>query len=280
MTNHNPKNRIRHVTVFLYQENSTPVTINFAARYAACFGAVLKGVYVKPWRELPQAYYRRLPESQKTWIDNEISARAVLARQQLQERCVQYGVEMQWFETTGDAASIGSDVLHGTDVGIIGQNTGADTAFERHVTNEVLLGSGRPVVVVPRGVHEVPIGKNVIVAWDASPAATRALHEALPILARSDTEVGIAEIFGSKAPDAARENLARHLRRHGVEPQFRRIPAALRSAGVALIEDSVEHGADLIVMGVWGHSRAHEFLFGGVSRTLLNQSPIPIFTCN
>jgi len=269
---------IQHVTVFLYRNNVSTALIEYAARFAAQYGATLKGVYVKPWRHMPQSYYQRLPVDYQDWVDTEIRGSVTRARESLEQECRRLNVRAQWFESTGDPVSIGREHIQCTDLALIGQPGGADGAFERYTTNEILLESGRPVVIVPKSGWQGSIARNVVIAWDAGAAATRAVHSAMPIFRHQDPKVSIADLFSPDKVQTSQHQLRDHLAHHGISTEIRTIPPVLRSRGKALIEDSAERGIDFIVMGIWGHSRAREYVFGGVSRSLLHSSSIPIYT--
>jgi len=269
---------IQHVTVFLYRNNVSTALIEYAARFAAQYGAILKGVYVKAWRPFPQGDSQRLPVDYRDWVESEVHESATRARENLQQECRRLNVRSQWFESTGDPVSIGREHIQCTDIALIGQPGGADGAFERYTTNEIILDSGRPVVIVPKNGWQGSIASNVVIAWDAGVAATRAVHSAMPILRYRDPKVSIADLFSSDKVQKSQHQLRNHLNHHGIDAEIYAVPPALRSRGNALIEDSIERGIDLIVMGVWGHSRAREYIFGGVSRTLLHSSSIPIYT--
>ncbi len=148
--------------------------------------------------------------------------------------------------------------------------------LSRETIEAALLGSGRPVLAVPRS-HPVFAGRRILVAWDGSLRAARAAHEALPLLRAAEAveivSVGDAEDLLTTVPGA---EFARHLARHGVAVTVSDLPQA-----GSLAETLRTHAglirADLIVMGAYGHSRTREVLFGGVTRSLLNNAPVPLF---
>jgi nucleotide-binding universal stress UspA family protein len=139
-----------------------------------------------------------------------------------------------------------------------------------------LFHSGRPVIVVPAGLNDFSCARAII-AWDGSAGAARAVNDARPFLHAVD-DVEIVSVQGekdlSKAVPGA--ELAPHLARHGVKVTVKDIldrdgdvPRALRDEA-ALIE------ADFIVMGAFVHSRVREWILGGVTRSLLKNSPVPL----
>ena len=119
-----------------------------------------------------------------------------------------------------------------------------------------------------------------MVAWDASRLATRAVNDALPIL-RKASKVHLLAIN----PEGGREghgdvpgaDIGLHLARHGVKAEASSIHAEDLEAGDALLSRAADFGADLIVMGAYGHSRWRELVLGGVTRHLLNHMTAPVF---
>lgn len=150
---------------------------------------------------------------------------------------------------------------------------------QRAVAETVVFESGRPVIVYQAGQADLPSTLGlVLVAWDGSRSAARALADALPLLARA-RKVLVATVLNEK-PEA-RPGLAaeavRHLRLHGVDATAEEVDAAGRKIGEVLEERSVAHGADLIVMGAYGRSRMREFILGGATEHMLRAPKRPLF---
>lgn len=139
----------------------------------------------------------------------------------------------------------------------------------------ILFESGRPVLVVPPGLSKKTLGETILVAWDGSRAATRALADAQPLLARAEN-IFIVTIDPKSTGGTTGADIAAHLRRLGMRCQQRDVPRTDRPPEAALLEECVAVGADLIVMGGYRHSRLQEKLFGGVTQRLLLTSPVPL----
>lgn len=142
--------------------------------------------------------------------------------------------------------------------------------FER-----ILFESGRPVLLVPPGWCRKALGRTILVAWDGSREATRALTDALPLLAAAEN-VFLVTIEGEIRGGLAIAEIAAYLRRLGVRCQQRTVPGSDRATSIALLEECDAVGADLMVMGGYGHSRLQEKLFGGVTRSLVATAPTPL----
>jgi nucleotide-binding universal stress UspA family protein len=118
----------------------------------------------------------------------------------------------------------------------------------------------------------------VIVAWDFSRPATRAVADAMPIL-EAAKRVCVLTVSNEKAIDTRRSGpeLAKHLSRHGVEVVLDEIDAKGRGIGEVFEAHVSYRSADLLIMGAYGHSRIREFVLGGATRSMLARPPVPIF---
>ncbi|HEY8880664.1 MAG TPA: universal stress protein [Roseateles sp.] len=145
---------------------------------------------------------------------------------------------------------------------------------------DVLLQSGRPLLVLPyAGDWAIAPAARVLVGWNASRESARAMHDALPFLkAATHVEVVVfetpedANLTHGQLPGA---DIGLWLARHGVAVEAKHVPAKV-GAGEALLSLAADMSADLIVAGGYGHSRFREAVLGGVTRTLLGSSPVPV----
>jgi nucleotide-binding universal stress UspA family protein len=155
---------------------------------------------------------------------------------------------------------------------VILQPGGRDLSFRRTMFESVLYESGRPVLLAPLRWAGQSLGSTIVVAWDGSREVTRAVADASPLLAKA-ARVLFVTIDAEEAPAA---DVVTRLRRDGVQCQHRTIPAQRSAIDEVLLRESEAVGADLIVMGGYGHARLHEMLFGGVTRSMVRSSPIPL----
>jgi nucleotide-binding universal stress UspA family protein len=152
--------------------------------------------------------------------------------------------------------------------------------FDQWYAESIIFGSGRPTVVLPHtrkrsGSFALD---TVIVAWDFSRSATRAIADAMPILEKAK-RVCVLTVTKEKAIDTRRSGpeLAKHLSRHGVEVVLDEIDAKGRGIGEVFEAHVSYRSADLLIMGAYGHSRIREFVLGGATRSMLARPPVPIF---
>jgi nucleotide-binding universal stress UspA family protein len=145
------------------------------------------------------------------------------------------------------------------------------------VPEDVVLMSGVPMIVVPSFWKHRPVGESIVIAWNASREATRAVHDAMPLLAKARQVTIFTVAANAEAARSGSEFLVDHLKQHGVTAQTSYWP----SVGDATVVDGLfacldTQDADLIVAGAYGHSRWVESLFGGVSRDLIRQPSMPV----
>lgn len=150
------------------------------------------------------------------------------------------------------------------------------SSMQRELLTDVLFHAGRPLIVVPK-TATAPILDRIVVAWDGTAPATRALNDAMPLL-RAAKHVDIVNILGDKKLNAAgaASAIEPHLQRHGIAAHAQEIQANGDSAQ-ALLHHATSTSANLIVMGAYAHSRLRQLVFGGFTSALLKDCPIPLF---
>ncbi len=158
--------------------------------------------------------------------------------------------------------------------------TGVDHSVylsERKIAEHALFDSGRPVVIVPALYAGGFACSKVVVAWDHSRTAARALHDALPFL-RLAREIRLVAVGGEKRfqvnPNPATVEAA--MAKKGLAAQFEQIELGKRTIGEALQNHALDQGTDLLVMGGYGHSRLRDFILGGATREIFDDPKLPI----
>lgn len=155
---------------------------------------------------------------------------------------------------------------------------GGSLAAPSLVAQDLLMQSGRPVLLLPFAGPTSPPYARALVAWNGSREAARAVKDALPLLRRAQVEVVVfdapedAQGAPAQLPGA---DIGPWLARHGVDVELRHVPVSV-AAGEALLSHAADMGADLIVAGGYGHSRLRELVMGGVTRTLMHSAPVPV----
>ncbi len=191
----------------------------------------------------------------------------------------QAGIVSEWRQTEGDVAEQVALNACYADLAILGQTDPDYPAFGAPVPEAALLGSGRPLLIGPDiGTFET-VGRHVLVAWNTSREAARAVNDALPLLRDADA-VTVLRINPARDPGGAGEvpgaDIAHHLARHGVKAEAAHTVAEDIGAGDVLLSRAADLGSDLLVMGGYGHSRLREFVLGGATRTVLRHMTLPV----
>lgn len=148
------------------------------------------------------------------------------------------------------------------------------------VIEDVLFKSGRPMLIVPTHPQRPRKWEKIVIGWNAKAEAVRAIAAAMPFLqAAKRVAVATVDAAPSASGHCARpgEEMVGYLARHGVPAEVHNIDRLGRTHGKALVDDAMAFGADVLVLGAYGHSRAREFMFGGVTRELLAGSSLPLF---
>ena len=156
---------------------------------------------------------------------------------------------------------------------------GAGGDLREEIIEGVLFHSGRPALVAPPSWSGGVVGKRIVLAWDASREATRALSEADDMLEKAEQVTVLTvdakpKMFGHG--DQPGMNIAAHLARRGSKAEVRNVDSMGRTPAQAILDEAVSLNADLIVMGAYAHSRLREMVFGGATRDLLRSATIPL----
>jgi nucleotide-binding universal stress UspA family protein len=166
------------------------------------------------------------------------------------------------------------------DLVVVGQNDPEDAASgPGDLPESVAFATGRPVLVVPMIGALAPVGKTVMVCWNASRESARATADALPFLRAAEKVIVLVidpEISAEGHGQEPGADAALWLARHGVKVTVQRDAAADARVGEVILSRAADCSADLIVMGIYGHSRLREFVLGGASRTLLESMTVPV----
>jgi nucleotide-binding universal stress UspA family protein len=269
------------IIVHIDDGEAMPARLSMALALAERFDAHLTGIYVDPGLALPTLIDVPISPSLVEALEDEHRERCERAEQRFKQAVEASTLSSTWRLAQGELANTLSRHARCADLVILGQEGGGDQkVVVGGLPDTVVLGCGRPALVVPYvGVKAAP-GKHVIVAWNGSREAARAVNDALPFLmAAEQVDVVCANPARSDEQDTdlPGADLCLHLARHGVKAEAQEIVANDLEFGDLLLSRAADRGADLIVMGAYGHSRWREVVLGGATRQLLNQMTVPVF---
>ncbi|SAL36937.1 UspA domain-containing protein [Caballeronia choica] len=191
-------------------------------------------------------------------------------------------VKGEWVEAQGHANLAVPRVGHCADLIVAGQEDPNDpeSYIGEHFPETLVMSAGRPLLLVPYAGFFPSVGEHVMIAWDGSREATRAVYDALPLLkiARRVTLVSIdSESHDGTPARISGSDIAASIARHGVHVEVSVTEAvADANAGELLLSRAADLGADLVVMGGYGHARWQELMLGGATRTVLGSMTVPV----
>ena len=249
--------------------------IRIAAEIANRFGAVLVGV--AGW--VPSRERGGLLAAELT-PDDERLASISSELDQLAERFRSVAHRtvgnMEWRGSFHFPREVIVAEARAADLVVIGSHPGAEDAYHAFDPGMVLLNAGRPVLIVPDGLGEHYPGRRALVAWKDTREARHAVHSALPYL-RMAEHIALVEIAENVLASAARQRLddvEKYLLRHGIVVNIKAVLHSHGSIPDQLRNEAGKEGADLIVAGAYGHTRLGEWVFGGVTRGLLQKCEV------
>jgi nucleotide-binding universal stress UspA family protein len=193
-------------------------------------------------------------------------------------------VEGHWVAVNGYANDVVPPYTHLADLVIAGQPDPKDpeSFIAEQFVEHIVLSAGRPVLLVPSAGSFKTIGRHVLIAWDGSREATRAIHDAMPFLAHAANVTLLTvnatrgEPLRYRIPGA---DIALTVARHGVKVDVREVIVdSDASVGDVLLSEAADSACDMIVMGAYAHSRLHEVILGGATRTILESMTVPVLT--
>jgi nucleotide-binding universal stress UspA family protein len=248
--------------------------LNVAIRLAQRHQASLTGLYV-----IAHQYYQ--PRQQGT-----VDAAVASARSLFEGKTAGTGIEARW--QCVDWSVIGVSVTeiinhyaHYTDLVVVGQTLpgAAGKGLPSDLPERLILGAGRPVLVVPYVGSFPTIGERLLVAWKAGRESTRAINDALPLL-KGARQVNLLAVNSSANygddSESLCANICQHLKRHGVAANVDKILAATASVGDTLLNRAFEEGFDLLVMGAYAHTPQGTLVLGAVAKHLLKDMTVPV----
>lgn len=156
-------------------------------------------------------------------------------------------------------------------------NPNSPETTDTALTEDLIMRTGKPVMVIPYIGCRPTMGQSILVAWDHSREASRAVHDAIPFLQNAEA-VNIVSVVkkDSRQHEIATADLAEHLARHNINVVAQDMVRNEVPVAETLLSRIADTGADMLVMGAYGHSRLREYTFGGVTRTLLNSMTVPV----
>ena len=268
----------QEMLVHLDESRNCPARLTAAVNLARALGARLTGLSIMPSPDL-------LLKTSVSVTAESIAAERQAAKDKAdqQQELFRQAVESvrlnsEWRCVTGEPSHQVNYHARFHDLVIIGQTDHQDPgSLDGGFVNHVVLGAGRPVLLIPYIGPRPSLGQRVLVAWNGSKEATRAVFDALPLLdkAQQVTLLTIATESGTEAESSGGE-LCHYLNRRGITATAVHLPAGDIEVGDLLLDRAADEDFDLIVMGAYGHARLREIILGGATRHLLEHMTVPV----
>jgi nucleotide-binding universal stress UspA family protein len=269
---------VKDVVVDLSVDASCDVARDYALSLSEVFDAHLCGVVLV--REYPVWVASTGVET--AVITKRAAARhaeAEKALREFEERVRQHGVHWSTSvisDSFGDPADLFSQYARNYDLSVVPQSESEDDTDNESLVTAALFESGRPVLVVPFIQNGGMKLNRVLVCWDGSRSAARAVGDAAPFLRRAN-KVEVITVENKERPRELNGiAIAEHLARRGINLELRPLVAPYTNVADVILNEVAETGVDLIVMGAYSHSRLRETVLGGVTRSILKSMTAPV----
>ncbi|HSD40405.1 MAG TPA: universal stress protein [Burkholderiales bacterium] len=268
-------------TLLVHVDNGkrSALRVDIACRLAKQSDAHLIGLHALTVVKLP-SYVMVEGGVQVRELNERIQRESAVAAEQVFKKAVKAAgaTKTEWRASRRDAVE--SVPVHGryADLLVIGQPNETDgSGVEPDFAERLLLAVGRPALVIPYAGDFPSVGNRVLVAWNASREATRAVTDAIPIL-REAQQVDVIAFNPKNAPhgEVPGADIGLYLARHGIKVNVSQQTAEDVDVGNQLLSRAADLDSDLIVMGAYGHSRMQELIMGGATRTVLKSMTVPV----
>ncbi len=272
---------LRDIFVHLPVYGGPDAGVDYALSVARNFSAHITGIAFALEPQIPPSYYGTIPTEFLVENRQQAEKAAATASNRFMETARLAGIPVETRTATltiDGAADAFGRLARMFDLAVVTQPSPDRAGIEATILEAALFESGRAVLVVPYVQKEPLKLDRVLVAWDGSRAATRAIAEAKPFLAKAK-QVEILVIESGKTDPKALPgaDLARHLARHNLKVELRRVVAAPgQDVESTILNEISDRDVDFVVMGGYGHSRLREFVLGGVTRGMISSMTAPV----
>lgn len=271
---------LKDILVHVDDGEASAARLQTAVELAKDHDAHLIGVYVMVLPEIPAFVAAQMPPEVIEVQRTALREAAEKAEKAFSKAVSSAGLNSsEWRTGEGDLVDVVSLHARYCDLAVVGQRNPEDET-PTDLPDRLILSVGRPVLVVPYAGSYPNLTGKVMVAWDGSRLAARAVNDALPILARA-SDVAVMAVNPDEAEaghgDVPSADVCAHLARHGVRAEAQHVQTdGTVGIGDMLLSRAADEGACMFVMGAYGHARWRELVLGGVTRHLLDHMTLPV----
>ena len=272
---------IKDIVVHVDPSPRCAARLDAAVRVARRFDSHVVGLHVQPIEAAPGYAAVELRDALIRLNRQAAEEAARAAKALFEQHMAGTQLSTEWRVAEGDVDDHVALHARYADLTILGQpdRTVDPSAPDETAIDRIILATGRPVLVVPYAGRFDTIGTRVLVAWDASREATRAVSDAMAFLTTAEavTVVAVNPRRGLRHHgEVPAADIALHLARHGVKVEAAHDVAHDISVADVLLSRAADLSADLIVMGAYGHARVLEIALGGTTRSVLEHMTAPV----
>jgi nucleotide-binding universal stress UspA family protein len=269
---------IKTILVHLADDRAHLKRLEAGFDLARQFDAHLTALYVTTPVSMPAAVTGRGASHAYIAQATELSREKALRLEgEFRERCRRQGLAGEWRCEAGDHLDRLEFHSRYSDLAIV--SPGKAETLEDQVAlvmpEQLPLTATCPVLIVPDPWAGKSIGTRTVVSWKSTKESARAVHGALPLLAKADS-VRVITIDEGRSDHLPAAEIATYLARHGIKVETAALPGRDDKVGSIILADAMEQGADLLVMGAYGHHRLRELVFGGTTRHVLYHAKLPL----
>lgn len=270
---------IKDLLLVVSDDAERPAAQDYAVSLAFAYEAHLAGAAIVHDLVVPGTVFDAAAAGLLAEFRAQSEAAAAKDIAKFEEKCRRERLKSE--ALTLDARTIGAGQMLALtarryDLTIVRQSAPDEDDDNQVLAEAALFSSGRPVLIVPY-MHAKPYKLDrVCVAWDGGARSARALSDAMPFLTRAKQVEIVTVTPDTKDVEAPGAGIARHLARHGVNVAFKNlITDSTTTIAAKILSNATSEGADLLVMGGYGHSRLRQFVLGGVTREVLESMTVP-----
>jgi nucleotide-binding universal stress UspA family protein len=255
--------------------------LQYAIQMCKKYDATLTGLFVKSPVRFEGQVERWISDDVLKSVKNaerEVS-QAIEARFRDKIAAEEFKGPVDWLFEEGHPNDLLARCARYFDLLLMGQFSDADNAKRQVRAEDIVLRSGKPLIVVPNGYKVHPFKEYAVVAWDGSRPAARALTDAMQILEtkkRLDVLTIGETTADSKEQARSGSDIVRHLERHGIDARRIMLSASRNGVGATIVKYCAENDPDVLVMGALGQARLREDLFGSLTRHILRHMSVPV----
>lgn len=275
---------IKDILVHVDETERGVLRADIAIGLAAAHEAHLTGLGISAMTVIPSFVDAELPPNIIEERLAQLREMVAVAEAAFKAKAGRAGISFEWRAIempVGDVARVVINQARHTDLTIVGQPdpevTGRTVSLD--LVERLILDAGGPVLLVPYVGKVEKLAKHAFLAWNGSRESARAAHDLLPLLAK-DARITVMYVNPPGEDHAHRDiagvDIATYLARHGLDVKAAHVIAEDMKVGDMILSRAVDSGADMIVMGAYGHSRLREMILGGATRHILQHMTMPV----